>query len=409
MKQPKSQTAQTQTPPVWRGKGAALESPQGEQAAQLETAIATSPQRLRQAQFTAMADTSPRTTAQRKLAEGIHNSPYITAQRKQLEKLSGGTVQLQAWSRQALDGRQTDVTWATGSLGGDVVGLHMEASPLGPEHLQGSPPQSGEQATLMGKLPTATTNSNENKYIRGHLLNDNVGGPGVAANLFPITANANSQHHSLIESKVKNWVNVDKQWVHYKVEVQNIDHNLNKGGKNKYVDADLKCEASILDPTNGMGKKNTISATIKSELGSAHDNDAKKTQDSGFRAPKGLQAAVYLPLLSSGSNTKVYGFAEKLFSVMKQLVDYGEMYTVSELLQRMDHIQGFGPKLKTLFETELSKLLSGDTGEISGVLSTQDKSGISRINKMAEQIIEEIGMIVEEDYDDETRASLIGD
>lgn len=118
-----------------------------------------------------------------------------------------------------MEGKQTDVEWTEGTLYGDTVGLKMEAT-LGPEHLQGGPPKNGVQNNIMSLIPTQTNLSNGLKYIRGHLLNDNVGGPGEAYNLFPITGKANKEHEMNIEHVVKEWVNVRKQWVKYTVEVQ---------------------------------------------------------------------------------------------------------------------------------------------------------------------------------------------
>ena len=44
----------------------------------------------------------------------------------------------------------------------------------------------------------------DNQYwVRGHLLNHNVGGPGEKRNLTPITKKANSAHHSTVEKVIK--------------------------------------------------------------------------------------------------------------------------------------------------------------------------------------------------------------
>ncbi|MFC1750931.1 hypothetical protein ACFL2V_19235, partial [Pseudomonadota bacterium] len=119
---------------------------------------------------------------------------------------SANVAQRQPWSRGELDGKKTDVTWRTSSLGGSTVGMDMTADPLGPEHLQGSPPQSGQQKKLMSKLHTDPKRQAHKKFIRGHLLNDNLGGPGLDYNLYPITADANKEHHDRIEKPVKKWV-----------------------------------------------------------------------------------------------------------------------------------------------------------------------------------------------------------
>ncbi len=83
----------------------------------------------------------------------------------------------------------------------------------------------------MGKLVTNPKNTSEDKYIRGHLLNHNLGGEGDATNMFPITANANRQHLDSTERAVKGWLTSEKkgnptQWIWYKVTVDLIDHRL---------------------------------------------------------------------------------------------------------------------------------------------------------------------------------------
>ncbi|ESP93247.1 DNA/RNA non-specific endonuclease [Pseudoalteromonas luteoviolacea] len=61
-------------------------------------------------------------------------------------------------------------------------------------------------------------NANEKGWIRGHLLNDNLGGSALKFNLYPITGSANKEHHSRVESHVKNLVEAG-YIVEYKVEV----------------------------------------------------------------------------------------------------------------------------------------------------------------------------------------------
>jgi hypothetical protein len=56
-------------------------------------------------------------------------------------------------------------------------------------------------------------------YVRGHMLNDNIGGKGKLFNLTPITTKANAGHKVKIETDVKDWVAKDKV-VYYKVEAK---------------------------------------------------------------------------------------------------------------------------------------------------------------------------------------------
>jgi hypothetical protein len=111
--------------------------------------------------------------------------------------------------------RETKFTQRTGTLAGDTVGMEMTIDWLGAKHKDGSPPKSGVQAKLMDLLVTDPGESSESKFIRGHLLNEHLGGEGDANNPFPITGNANSQHLHSTESIIKNWVKQKNRWVFY--------------------------------------------------------------------------------------------------------------------------------------------------------------------------------------------------
>jgi hypothetical protein len=167
----------------------------------------------------------------------------------------------------------------------------------------------------MNMLPTDPGLSNPDKYIRGHLLNDNLGGPGDAYNLFPITGNANKEHERVIESKVKKWVNDDKQWVKYTVDVTAGTVDLPKG----VVNSKFVCAAHIWDPASGKFG-NSISATITSQYKKEHTTDETYAADKGARAAVGSQAAFYTPELSKSKKAKqvfdeeTFGYVAHLFS-----------------------------------------------------------------------------------------------
>ena len=102
----------------------------------------------------------------------------------------------------------TDVKWKSQSLslGGvtAIVGKEMTAEPLANDHAPGQDSgRNSGQNLLMAQLPGGTTGPARDRYIKGHMLNDNVGGPADDRNLFPITAQANSDHKNWVESYVK--------------------------------------------------------------------------------------------------------------------------------------------------------------------------------------------------------------
>ncbi|MFT6501430.1 MAG: hypothetical protein ACJASQ_001542 [Crocinitomicaceae bacterium] len=59
---------------------------------------------------------------------------------------------------------------------------------------------------IMATLPTDPTHSNKKKFVKGHLLNDNLGGMANKDNLYPITAQANSDHKTKVENKIKTYI-----------------------------------------------------------------------------------------------------------------------------------------------------------------------------------------------------------
>ena len=169
------------------------------------------------------------------------------------------------------DNHVTNVRLSVDSnVGGGVVGTEMVAKPLGPDHPMGTPP-SGKQEVmdLLGS-----------QYIRGHLLNENLGGPGENKNLFPITRSANAMHNTRIETAVKDWVNTQRYWVSYEVRVGNysgIQTSTTSG--EKYINATLTAKAQILDLD--LNPWRTITATIASTF----DERAEVTGESDTTTP----------------------------------------------------------------------------------------------------------------------------
>jgi len=113
----------------------------------------------------------------------------------------------------------------------------------------------------MEKLVTNPKNSSEEKYIRGHLLNHNLGGEGIANNMFPITANANRRHLDSTESVIKGWLASEKKgnptkWVWYQVTADLIDKRLNRPDKREnFIKSTFNCRA-VLKDAGGKEKQN---------------------------------------------------------------------------------------------------------------------------------------------------------
>ncbi|MES2554638.1 MAG: hypothetical protein V4604_00730 [Bacteroidota bacterium] len=334
-------------------------------------------------QLKTLADQSSQISQLRTYSD-LANSGEKVTQLRTVQQLAdnNAVIQLKKWSTGKLDGKQTNVTWKTGTLGGDTVGVEMEATLLGPDHPQGTPPKSGAQKKLMNQLPTDPKNDNEDKYIRGHLLNDNLGGLGEPENMFPITANANKAHEKVIESKVKQWVNEDKQWVYYHVKVKDVKNKLKQG----YVNAVFDCEASVLDDFNNP--INTIKADIVSEYKKVKVTDDAYAEDNGEREDIGTDAMDHVPLLSKSKKVR-----EKLSDeIIKDLILIFEHKVAGKFLRgKMLEYEGIGK-----VTVDSLKGLSEDNQEDKKVVSAMQKV-ISKIG--TDELIEIIAEIYDECYD----------
>jgi len=346
-----------------------------------------------QRQLIATIQNSPQAIAQRHASQQMQSSPGMQAQRRIFSGISDQAIQRQVLSTGALDNRQTDVTWATGQIQGDgtntTVGVKMIANPLGPDHLQGGPPKSGAQKGLMRQLPTDPKLPTDQKYIRGHLLNDNVGGPGEDYNLFPITGEANHQHEHFIESTVKSWVNDQKQWVKYTVEAKPIKVDL----KAETVNAAFDCEAQLLNPANAMQPMDTVKATIPSIYKGRPLIDGSKTNPSGKLAPVGPQAAKHSPLLSlAKKNAHEYKLNDKLFEAIQE---WAFMYRGKDIID-YQKIATIGKALGDLFEDVLEDALK--FGNLEQTLDKGQKASLTKLNKKADELIKNLHSLITKDF-----------
>lgn len=141
------------------------------------------------------------------------------------------------------------ITRTTSKLGGDTVGTSMTIDWLGGKYPAGTKPESGAHVNLMGLLVTDPGKGSSEKFIRGHLLNEHLGGLGNEENMFPITGNANSQHLHSTETKVKKWAQTPGRWVWYQVKVSNISSKLTAGPKSpqNFVQCTFVCQAKLKD------------------------------------------------------------------------------------------------------------------------------------------------------------------
>ncbi|MEV4350174.1 hypothetical protein AB0J83_37430 [Actinoplanes sp. NPDC049596] len=257
-----------------------------------------------------------------------------SASEQPAEKLSGtGLPSL-------LPARKTKVDYRSRTLsrpgfGPFPVGTRMVAAPLGPDHPLGTKPAAQED--LMALLP-------EDEYIRGHLLNMNLGGPGEMQNLFPITRSANATHESQIERWVKKWVNEDQYWVEYSVEVVGGEKLEPLPGGRSFVRSELKVEAAIIK--SDLSKADPVSTVItshyqvKSESETPIEAEAIAKLEAGL--PPGLKPdrKVAVQVAESGVTHPVFP-AE----VEKDITGlFSALHTETRVSERLQTYREIGPE-----------------------------------------------------------------
>ena len=121
------------------------------------------------------------------------------------------------------------ITWKTKALLQDKVGVKMVAKPLSinPGGHRGSIP--GQESDIWKAV-----NQRKGTYVRGHLLNHHVHGPGENKNLIPITGSLNTTMETQVESEVKKLVLGENRVVNYEVKA------VGKQNKRKFIPDESK-------------------------------------------------------------------------------------------------------------------------------------------------------------------------
>lgn len=131
----------------------------------------------------------------------------------------------------------------------EVVGTRVDVllDPHDPQH--GSEPGTDLDRTMCAINTTWNTN-----WIKGHLLNHHIGGPGIASNLYPISKSANSYHCRYVENQVINMLGKlsGNQGIYYSVEVTEANHKVSN------PNSKLTCEAYTVDDVDNPQKYEVI-------------------------------------------------------------------------------------------------------------------------------------------------------
>jgi hypothetical protein len=143
--------------------------------------------------------------------------------------------------------------------------------------LKGSPPTSSNTDSY-AVLNTRRQSGGASYYVKGHMLNDNIGGKGIWNNLTPLSREGNSGHESSVESLVKAAFSSGAV-IEYNVTAKygygsnsipaddpQRDQKLKIIEEEKNVPTQLECEAWILEKKGDVfeHKQNIIEKTIVS-------------------------------------------------------------------------------------------------------------------------------------------------
>jgi hypothetical protein len=222
----------------------------------------------------------------------------------------------------------------------------------------------------------------DSRFIRGHLLNDNVGGPGSPVNLFPITAQANARHHSAIEADVKSWVNdADKRyWVRYKVTVENIGPLTTAANGKQFVNAQFRAEASVLNtrlrPVSGLTRRVTIASTY--EAGDVQTTNVEQAADSNALADhqgRAIDQGVDVQL-SSRHRSSSYTFPDAMRSTLQSKVaEHGWL----QVITRLKTYSGFGDTSAAVLRKAYGQAIAAGGSGAQLTLEANEKGVFTRI------------------------------
>lgn len=225
----------------------------------------------------------------------------------EMELTGGHAVEMRS-AGSGTGANKTKVLWTPQTLnlntttnpggGSYTVGGYMRANPLSQDHPPGTKAAADSDHTgMMAKLPAAGnrkktgSGSGPYYYIKGHLLNDNLGGIANEANLFPITHEANGQHKSYVEEYIKK--GISEGYVYrYEVNIANVkvkDEPLHGGYA---VDSEIQFSFARLDSAqkdvSGTEHKGKVESTYEITGAEPFDKSTEYAKDSpgSYNHPK---------------------------------------------------------------------------------------------------------------------------
>lgn len=165
------------------------------------------------------------------------------------------------------------------------VGSSMSA------HLNPADPKVGSDTAGSNAYPglfNELQSSTETSWVRGHLLNHDIGGVAHYNNLFPITTAVNNEHKYEVEYPVKHWLNEGCE-IDYTVTAKKI----NTGDTD--ADGVFECNAQVTAGEKYRGKRiqKNIHSKTKKVTSERHFRKTNKQSVDGFsRVDHGLDNAI---------------------------------------------------------------------------------------------------------------------
>jgi hypothetical protein len=155
---------------------------------------------------------------------------------------------------------ETKVKWENPNE--DGVSMVAEPLSINPGKYAGSQPV--EESTLWQKVKTRFPG----KYVRGHLLNHHVHGPGTKYNLIPITIGANNKMEHIGESDVKAAVLSEHKVVRYVVKVDKFHKKMTGFPEAERLPSQMRMVADEIEPKGSGWKtvKTIVNESVESPL-----------------------------------------------------------------------------------------------------------------------------------------------
>ncbi len=180
-----------------------------------------------------------------------------------------------------------------------TVGKKMCAN-IDPQDEKTGSSASGDRQTHMHLLHYLS-NKWGTRIIRGHLLNDHLGGLSIEENLFPISDSANKNHLNKIEKYVKGYTYgkpqsgefVRPQRIGYKVEVFNSDNTQQFNEFNPQTE--FRCDVEVNYEKNSGQEDFHVQYSVLSDISENTSNDdeqgpfgadAPQSRNTGWKAKK---------------------------------------------------------------------------------------------------------------------------